>query len=75
MNYIEHLLILVSTNTECVSISAFASVVTILVGIASSAVGLKISVITGGIKKNKSIIKKNKKKHDKIVLLAKSRLA
>ena len=75
MNYIEHLLILVSTNTECVSISAFASVVTILVGIASSAVGLKISVITGGIKKNKSIIKKKKKKHDKIVLLAKSRLA
>ena len=75
MNYIEHLLILVSTNTECVSISAFASVVTILVGIATSAVGLKISVITGGIKKNKSIIKKKKKKHDKIVLLAKSRLA
>ena len=75
MNYIEHLLILVSTNTECVSISAFASVVTILVGIASSAVGLKISVITGGIKKNKSIIQKKKKKHDKIVLLAKSRLA
>ena len=75
MNYIEHLLILVSTNTECVSISAFASVVTIPVGITSSEVGLKISVITGGIKKNKTIIKKKKKKHDKIVLLAKSRLA
>ena len=75
MNYIEHLLILVSTNTECVSIPAFASVVTIPVGITRSAVGLKIWLRTGGIKKNKSINKNNKKKHDKIALLAKSRLA
>ena len=35
---------------------------------------LKICVITVGIKKHKSIIKKKKKKHDKIVLLAKSEL-
>ena len=42
--------------------------------ITSSAIGLKISTIAAGIKKNKSIIKKKKKKHDKIVLLAKSKL-
>ena len=30
--------------------------------------------ITSAIKKYKTIIKKNKKKHDKIVLLAKARL-
>ena len=30
--------------------------------------------ITAGVKKYKSIIKKKKKKHDKIVLLAKSKL-
>ena len=36
--------------------------------------GLKICAITLGIKKFKSIIKKKKKKHDKIVLLAKSKL-
>ena len=44
------------------------------IGIKSSAVGLKIWTITAGIKKYKSIIKKKKKKHDKIVLLAKSKL-
>ena len=37
-------------------------------------IGLKIFAITGGIKKYKSVIKKIKKKHDKIVLLAKSKL-
>ena len=35
---------------------------------------IKISVITAGIKTRKSIIKKKRKKHDKIILLAKSRL-
>ena len=33
--------------------------------------GLKICAITAGIKKYKSIIKKKKKKYDKIVFLAK----
>ena len=46
----------------------------ILVGIMSSAIGLKIWEITSGIKRYKSIIKKNKNKHDKIVLLPKSKL-
>ena len=40
----------------------------------SSAVGLQICVIAAGIKKYKSIIKKKKKKLDKIVVLAKSKL-
>ena len=40
----------------------------------SSAVGLESFAITAGIKKYESIIKKNKKKYDKIVLLAKSKL-
>ena len=44
------------------------------IGIKSSAIGLKIYAITAGIKKYKSIIKKKKKKHDKIVLVAKYRL-
>ena len=38
-NYIEHLLILVSTVTGCNSISAFASLAGVPVGITSSAVG------------------------------------
>ena len=53
---------------------AFVSLVDIPAGITSSALGLKFCVITAGIKKYKSIIKKKKKKHDRIILLAKSKL-
>ena len=74
MNYIEHLLVLVSIVPECVLISAFAPLVAVLVGITNSAIRLKFFVITARIKKYKSIIKKKKKKHDQIVLLAKSKL-
>ena len=74
LNYVEHLLILVSKITGYVSISAFASLVAIPVGITSSAVGIKICAITAGIKKYKSIIQKKKKKYDKIVLLRKEKI-
>ena len=40
LNYIEYLLILASVVTGCVSISAFASLVGVPIGITSSAVGL-----------------------------------
>ena len=75
LNYIEHSLIAISTITGCVSISAFASLVGVPIGITSFAIGLKICVITAGIKKRKSIMKKKRKKHDKIVSLAKSKLS
>ena len=73
LNYIEHILNFISTVTRCVSISSFASLIGIPIGIMSSAIGLKICVITTGMKKYKSIIKKKKKKHDKIIMLAKSK--
>ena len=74
LNYVKHFLILASTITECISISAFASLIGIPIGITTSAIGLKTCAITAGIKKYKSIIKKKKKKHDKIILLGKSKL-
>ena len=74
LNYIKHSLIAIFTITGCVSISAFSSLVGIPIGIASSTIGLKICVITIGIKKYKLIIKKKRKKHDKIVLSLKSKL-
>ena len=40
----------------------------------SSALRLKICAITAAIEKYKSAIKKKKKKHDKIVFLAESKL-
>ena len=74
LNYIDHSLIVISTITGCVSISAFTSLVGIRTGITSSVIGLKVCVIIAGTKKYKSINRKKKKKHDKIVLLAKSKL-
>ena len=44
------------------------------VGIEISAVGFKIFAITTGIKNYRSIIKNKRKKHDNIVLLAKTKL-
>ena len=74
LNYIQHSLILISTITGCIFISAFASLVGIPIAITNSAVGLTSCVLTAASKNYKSIIKKKKKKHDKIVLLAKSKL-
>ena len=68
LNYFEHLPILTFVVTGFVSISAFAALVGIPVGITSSAVGLKICAITA------EIIKKKKKKHDKTALLTKTNL-
>ena len=62
LNYIEHLLILVSAITGCVSIFAFALLFAVPIGIASSAVGLKIYAVMAGIKKYKSLIKNKGKK-------------
>ena len=69
LNYIEHVFILASTINVCISISAFASLLGIPIGITSYAIGLKNCAIAAGIKNYKTIIKK-KKKYNKIVLLA-----
>ena len=42
LNYIEHSLILASTVTGCISISTFASLLGIPIGITSSVIGLQI---------------------------------
>ena len=73
LNYNEPFVILISTVTRFVFISAFASLAGVWVGIVNSAMGLKICAITAGIKKYKSIVKK-KEDHDKMVLLTKSKL-
>ena len=79
LSYIDHSFIfinqLISTVTECVSISAFASLVGVPIGIISSAIGLKICAITTGIENYKSVNKKKKKKHDKMISLPKFKLS
>ena len=74
LNYTENLIIFAPAVTGCTSVSAFTSSVGIPIGITSSAATIKIRTITTGMKKYMSIIKKKKKKHDKIVLLAKAKL-
>ena len=71
LSFVEHLLVLASTVTGCISVSALASLACVSVGIMSSAIEIKICVTTAGIKKYKSIIKK--KKHDKTVFLGKDK--
>ena len=56
----------------CVSISIFSSLVGIPVGAENSAITIKTSITTAGIKKYKWIIKK--KKHNEIALSAKAKL-
>ena len=70
---IEQFLILLSTITGWISISALASLVSISIRIASFTRGLKIGAVTPRIKNYKWIIKKKKKKHDKIALLLKTK--
>ena len=60
LNYIEQFLIVGSPITGSVSISAFASLVGIPIGITSYAIQWKIIAITAAIKKYKSIHKKVK---------------
>ena len=49
LNYIEHILILASAMTGCISISAFVSLIGIPIGITSSAIGFKMCAITEGM--------------------------
>ena len=70
----KEILFLILAATDCISISAFASLVCVLVGITSSAVGLKICAITPRIKMYKSVIRKKKKKRDRILVLGKDKL-
>ena len=62
LNQVENFLILVSTTTDCVSISAFTSLVAVPGGFRSSAVELEIFGTTARTKTYNSIIKKKKRR-------------
>ena len=61
LNCIEHVLILSSTITGCISIFDFVSLFSIPIGKTSSAIELEICVIAAGTKKYKSILRKRKR--------------
>ena len=49
LNYIEYFLILASKITECISVSAFASLLGVSIVITNPAIELKICAITAGV--------------------------
>ena len=73
-DYIDKVLIVLSATTSVVSIISFTSIVRAPVGIASASFTLIFSLTTGIVKKLLNITRNKKKKHDKILMLAKSKL-
>ena len=73
LDCIDNVLIVLSATSSGVCVITSASVVRAPVGIASASFTLIFSLTTGIIKKLLSITR-NKKKHDKILMLAKSKL-
>ena len=73
-DYIDNVLIVLGTTRGGVSIIFFISVVGAPVGISSVSFTLIFSLTTGIIKKLLSITRNKKKKHDKILMLARNKL-
>ena len=72
-DYIDQVLIILSTTTSGISIISFTSVIGTSVGIVSASFNLIFSLLTGIIKKLLNMTRKKKKKHDKILMLAESK--
>ena len=73
-DYIDKILIVLNATSSGVSIISFTSIIGAPVGIASASFTLIFSLTTGIIKKLLSITRNKKKKHNKILMLAKSKL-
>ena len=73
-DYIDKILIVLSATTGEVSLISFTSVIRAPVGIASASFTLIVSLTTLIIKKLLRITRNKKKKHDKILMLAKLKL-
>ena len=73
-DYIDQVLIVLSATSGGVSIILFTSIVGAPVGIASAGLTLFFCLTTGIVKKLMNITRKKNKKHDKVLMLAKSRL-
>ena len=70
-DYLDKFLIILSATSSRVSIISFTSIVGVRVGIASASLSLIFSLTTGIVKKLLNITRNKKKKHDKILMLAK----
>ena len=73
-DYFDKSLIVLSVTSGGVSIASFATVIGIPIGITSTSLNLAFSLYTGLVKKLLKAIRNKKKKHNKIVMLARSKL-
>ena len=73
-DYFDKSLIVLSVTTGSISIASFATVIGAPVGIVSASFSLAFSISTGIIKKLLKTTRNKKKKHNRIVMLAGSKL-
>ena len=73
-DYFDKSLIVLSVTTGSISIASFATVIGAPVGIVSASFSLAFSISTGITKKLLKTTRNKKKKHDRIVMLARSKL-
>ena len=73
-DYLDKSLIVLSVATGSISIALFATAIEAPVGIMSASCSLAFSITTGFVKKFLKTIRNKKKKHNKIVMLARSKL-
>ena len=72
--YFDKSLIVLSVATGSISIASFATVIGAPVGMMSASCSLAFSITTGFVKKFLKTTRNKKKKHNKIVMLARSKL-
>ena len=73
-DYIDKTLIVLSATSAGIIIISFTSIIGIPAGLGSASFTLVLSLTTGIIKKLSKVTRKKKKKHNKIFILAKSKL-
>ena len=73
-DYFDKSLIVLSATSGTISIESFATVIGTPAGIAGASLSLTFSLPTGLVKKLLKTAKNKKKKHNKIVMLARSKL-
>ena len=72
--YLDKSLIVLSVPTGSISIASFATAIGVPVGITSASCSLAFSITTIFVKKFLKTIRNKKKKHSRIVMLARSKL-
>ena len=73
-DYCNKFLTVLSATSDSVSIASFATVIGTPVGIASASISLTFSLSTGLVKKLLKTTRDKKKKHNRIIMLARSKL-